>query len=277
MKILITGGNGNIAKMIRNNLLSDAYEIVNLSRYDLDVLNQFDIEKYLSENNFDVLVHTAILGGRRTKEENGDVTHKNLLMFENLLKFADKFKMIINFDSAAIYDRSTDILNRKETDLHTIPTDYYGFSKYNIFKRSLQYDNVFNFRIFNIYHVNEEPDRFIKNCFLAKKNGTNVTIFEDKYFDFVYEDDFIKIVKYYFDNMDNQVNLQKTINICYEKKYKLSDIAKIILDNDDSKINILNETSNNYSGNGSLLKSLNIDIMGLEDSLKKYESLFFTP
>ena len=277
MKILVTGGNGNIAKMIRHNLLSDSYEIVNLSRYDLDVLNQFDIEKYLSENKFDILVHTAILGGRRTKEENGDVTHKNLLMFENLLKFADKFKMIINFDSAAIYDRSTDILNRKECDLHTIPTDYYGFSKYNIFKRSLQYDNVYNFRIFNIYHVNEEPDRFIKNCFLAKKNGTNVTIFEDKYFDFVYEDDFIKIVKYYFDNIDNQMNLQKTINICYEKKYKLSDIAKIILNNDDSKINILNEKSNNYSGNGSLLKSLNIDIMGLEDSLKKYESLFFAP
>jgi hypothetical protein len=77
--------------------------------------------------------------------------------------------------------------------------------------------------------------------------------------------------------MDNQVNLQKTINICYDKKYKLSDIAKIILNNDDSKINILNEKSNNYSGNGSLLKSLNIDIMGLEYSLKKYESLFFTP
>ena len=277
MKILVTGGNGNIAKMIRNNLLSDSYEIVNLSRYDLDVLNQFDIEKYLSENKFDVLVHTAILGGRRTKEENGDVTHKNLIMFENLLKFADKFKMIINFDSAAIYDRSTDILNRKESDLHTIPTDYYGFSKYNIFKRSLQYDNVYNFRVFNIFHVNEEPDRFIKNCFLSKKNGTNVTIYEDKYFDFVYEDDFIKIVKYYFDNMDNQVNLQKTINICYDKKYKLSDIAKIILNNDDSKINILNEKSNNYSGNGSLLKSLNIDIMGLEYSLKKYESLFFAP
>jgi len=54
-------------------------------------------------------------------------------------------------------------------------------------------------------------------------------------------------------------------------------IAKMILDNDDSKINILNPKSNNYSGNGSLLKSLNIDIMGLEDSLKKYESLFFAP
>jgi len=273
MKILITGGNGNIAKMIRQNLLSETCEIVNLSRSELDVLNQFDIEKYLSKNKFDILVHTAILGGRRTKEENGDVTHKNLVMFENLIKFADKFKMIINFDSAAIYDRSTDILNRKETELYTIPTDYYGFSKYNIFKRSQQYSNIFNFRIFNIFHVNEEPDRFIKKCFSSKKNGENVTIYEDKYFDFVYEDDFIKIIKHYFDNVDNQVNLQKTINICYEKKYKLSDIAKIILD-DDSKINILNNNPMNYSGDGSLLDSLQINLIGLEDSLKKYESLY---
>jgi len=271
MKILITGGNGNIAKMIRKNLLSKDYEIVNLSRNDLDVLNEEKIEKYLSENKFDILVHTAILGGRRTKEENGDVTHKNLLMFENLLKFANKFKMIINFDSAAIYDRSSDILNRKESELFTIPTDYYGFSKYVIYNRSKQYNNVFNFRIFNIFHVNEEPDRFIKSCFLAKKNGTNVKIFEDKYFDFVYEDDFIKIVKHYFDNYEKLEILQKTINICYEEKYKLSDIAKIILDQDDSRINILDNCSMNYSGDGSLLKLLNINLNGLEENLKNYE------
>jgi len=169
MKVLITGGNGNIAKMIKNNLSSESCEITNLSRNDLNVLNQFDIEKYLSENTFDILVHTAILGGRRTKEENGDVTHNNLVMLENLLKFSDKFKMIINFDSAAIYDRSTDISNRKESDLHTIPNDYYGFSKYLIYQRSLQYKNVYNFRIFNIFHLNEEPDRFTKSCFNAKK------------------------------------------------------------------------------------------------------------
>ena len=272
MKILITGGNGNIAKMIRNNLLSNDYEITNLSRTDLNVLDFEEIKKYLSENSFDALVHTAILGGRRTKEENGDVTHKNLVMFENLLYFADKFKMIINFDSAAIYDRSTDILNRKEEDLYTIPTDYYGFSKYNIFKRSLHHKNVYNFRIFNIFHVNEEPDRFIKSCFLAKKNNTHVTIFEDKFFDFVYENDFVKIVKFYFDNVDSQINLQKTINICYEKKYKLSDIANIILE-DHSKINIIKNNSMNYSGNGTLLKSLNIDLLGLENSLKTYSKL----
>ena len=272
MKVLITGGNGNIAKMIKRNLSCEVYEIKNLSRNDLNVLDQVDIEKYLSENVFDILVHTAILGGRRTKEENGDVTHNNLLMLENLLKFADKFKMIINFDSAAIYDRNTDILDRKESELHTIPTDYYGFSKYLIYQRSLHYDNVYNFRIFNIFHVNEEPDRFIKSCFNAKKNNTEITIFEDKYFDFVYEDDFVKIIKYYFDNVCFPEKLIKTINICYEKKYKLSEIANLII-NDSTKINILDSTSlnKNYSGDNKLLRSLNIELLGLENSLKIYE------
>jgi GDP-L-fucose synthase len=273
MKILITGGNGNIAKMIKNNLQGSSYEITNLARNDLNVLNQHDIEKYLNEHNFDVLVHTAILGGRRTKEENGDVTHYNLLMLENLLKYSHKFKMIINFDSAAIYDRSTDILNRKECDIYTIPTDYYGFSKYVIYQRSLQYNNVYNFRIFNIYHTNEEPDRFIKSCFNAEKNKKPITIFEDKYFDFVYEDDFVKIVKYYFDNVDNPNKLLKTINICYEKKYKLSEIAKLIIKNENLiMIENSNVSNKNYSGNNSLLKSLNIELLGLEESLIMYKN-----
>ena len=45
MKILVTGGNGNIAKMVRKNLLSATYEITNLSRYDLNVLSLKEIEK----------------------------------------------------------------------------------------------------------------------------------------------------------------------------------------------------------------------------------------
>jgi nucleoside-diphosphate-sugar epimerase len=275
MKILITGGNGNIAKMIRNNLNSISYEIINLSRTDLNVLDQFAIERYLKENNFDILVHTAILGGRRTKEETGEVTHLNLLMLENLLKFADRFKMIINFDSAAIYDRSTDILERKEEDLHTIPTDYYGFSKYVIYQRSLSYINMYNFRIFNIFHTNEEADRFIKSCFLAEKNNTDITIYEDKYFDFMHEDDFIKIIKYYFDNLDNQKVLEKTINICYNKKYRLSDIAKLILNHHD-KIKIIKENSDkNYSGNDNKLSKLNIEFAGLEKSIHMYKEKLF--
>jgi UDP-glucose 4-epimerase len=271
MRILITGGNGNLAKIINKHLLSE-FEIVCITRKDFDLLNFQELTNYLSGNKFDVLIHTAISGGRRTKEETGEVVYHNLLMFENLMKFADKFKLIINFDSGAIYDRSTDIYCKKEDEALNIPVDYYGFSKYMIYNRSLQYNNVVNFRIFNIFHVNEEPDRFIKSCFLAKRMGTNVTIFEDKYFDFMYEDDFIKIIKYYIDYYSEK--LPKTFNLSYTNKYKLSDIANMILNNKEQIVIMDSSCSKNYCGDGKLLTSLSIELDGLEDSLKKYADKF---
>lgn len=272
MRVLITGGNGNIAKMIRNNL-SFKYEIVAPARAELNILSFSEVKNFLENNDFDILVHTAISGGRRTKDENGDVTHFNLLMWENILKYADRFKMIINLDSGAIYDRSTDILNRSEDDIFTVPNDYYGFSKYLIYQRSLQYKNVFNFRIFNIFHINEEKDRFIKACFLAKKNGTDVNIFEDKYFDFMYEDDFVKIVDFYFENVLTPEKLQKTINICYDDKYKLSQIAEFVFGSSSEQIKVVkNELNNNYCGKNTNLKKLNINLSSLKESLLVYES-----
>jgi nucleoside-diphosphate-sugar epimerase len=267
MKILITGGKGNIATIIKNNLHTK-YDISNPSHQELDILDIYQITEYLKDKHFDILIHTAILGGRRTKSDDYDIVYKNLLMFENLMKFADQFKMIINLDSAAIYDRSTDIFNRTESELFTIPNDFYGFSKYLIYQRTLNYSNIYNFRIFNIFHTNEEPDRFIKSCFLAKNNNTNITIFQDKYFDFVYETDFIKILNYYIISY-NKNNLHKTINICYKEKYKLSDIAKKIVP-EENIIILSDDLTNNYSGDGGLLDSMNIILDGLDISLKHY-------
>jgi len=273
--ILITGGNGNLAKMIKTQLSSE-FKITCITRNEFDILDTKAVSNYLSNsnNNFDVLIHTAISGGRRGKEETGEVVYQNLLMFENIMLFSHKFQLIINFDSGAIYDRSTDIYCKKETDLLSIPVDYYGFSKYLIYKRSLQHKNVVNFRIFNIFHLNEEPNRFIKSCLLAKKNGTNITIFQDKFFDFMYEDDFIRIVRHYINNFSN--NLPKTFNLSYTNKYKLSEIALMIINNKDQIEIIDGSCSNNYCGNGNMLDNLCIGLNGLESGLKKYEELFLS-
>jgi nucleoside-diphosphate-sugar epimerase len=274
VRILITGGNGNLSKIIKNHL-SNEHEIISLSRNEIDISNFKEVEDYFSKNtNFDILIHSAIVGGRRTKQENYDVVYKNLSMFENMIKFAHLFKLIINFDSGAIYDRETDIYNRDESDLLTIPKDYYGFSKYIIYKRSLSYDNLFNFRIFNIFHTNEEPDRFIKSCFISKLSNSPVTIFQDKYFDFMYEDDFVKIMRHYINNCNSTNNLVKTFNLSYKEKYKLSDIAKMILKN-NSMIDIINPSlTNNYCGDSSQLDQMNIKLDGLEKSLQKYETKY---
>ena len=269
IKILITGGNGNIAQMIKRNL-GDKYDITNATRNELDLLNYGNMSTYFDNNSYDVVIHTAILGGRRTKSENGEISHKNILMFENLLKFYNKFKMIINLDSGAIYDRAGDIFCRKEDDLFTVPTDYYGFSKYVIHERSRAFNNVFNFRIFNVFHKNEEPDRFIASCFNANKTGEKLVIFEDKFFDFIYEDDFIKIVDYYVKNVDKTYILLDTINIGYNEKYRLSDIALLIINNHDL-IEVKNiEMKHNYCGDCSRLTNLPIKLDGLEKSLELY-------
>ena len=275
MKILLTGGNGNIANIIKKYLKND-YEITALSRDDLNILNLIDIKKYLDNNYFDILIHTAIEGGRRTISDNYNSFYNNMIMFENLMKFNNKFKMIINLDSGAIYNRETNILNRKENELFTIPTDFYGFSKYCIYQRTLLYSNIFNFRIFNIFHLNEENDRFIKLCFLSKNSNNNIIIQEDKYFDFFYEIDFIKIIKYYFDSINDLFKLEKTINISYKEKYKLSEIAEIII-KDKQKIVISNIGINNYSGNSDYLYKYNIKFLEMENSLYDYEqNLYYT-
>ena len=268
--ILVTGGNGNIAQMIKNNL-GDKYDITNASRSELDLLDFTNMSTYFDNNLFDVVIHTAILGGRRTKSENGEISHMNILMFENLIKFTKKFKMIINLDSGAIYDRAGDIFCRKEDELFTVPTDYYGFSKYVIHKRSCSFINIFNFRIFNVFHKNEEPDRFIASCFNANKTGEKLVIFEDKFFDFIYEDDFVKIVDYYVKNMDKTYILLDTINIGYNEKYRLSDIARLIINNHDL-IEVKNsEMKHNYCGDCTRLSHyLQIKLDGLEKSLKLY-------
>jgi len=267
MKILITGGNGNIAKIIKNNL-NDKHNIIALSRNELDILDFEKVKKYLDNNAFDVLIHTAVSGGRRTKIDSDNCFYVNLLMFENLTKFADKFKIIINLDSAAMYNRESDILNRKEDELFTIPKDFYGLSKYVIYKRTLSYSNIYNFRIFNIFHSNEEENRFIKACFIAKNNNTTIRIYEDKFFDFFYEKDFINVLSFYIDSINKQEILHKTINLSYKKKYKLSDIAKLIHNNIDI---IKSDSNNNYCGNNNLLESYNLQLIGLENSFNYYK------
>jgi dTDP-4-dehydrorhamnose reductase len=66
LNILITSGNGNIAKLIVKNLKSK-YNITSLSKNELNILNYNEIKNLLDKNDFDILIHTAIIGGRRIK------------------------------------------------------------------------------------------------------------------------------------------------------------------------------------------------------------------
>jgi len=271
MHILITGGNGKLASILKTSL-SNLHNIESPGRAEMDMIDMESVKQYLQNKTFDIVIHTAIQGGRRTKPDTIEQVYNNLLMLENLLWFKDNFKMILNLDSGAIYNRAEDIFKRKETDIHSIPKDYYGFSKYIIYQRSLACDNFFNLRIFNVFHGDEEDDRFIKRCINVANNGGILEIYENKYFDFFYKDDFVSVVNHYIDNVSNKEKLFKTLNLCYEEKYTLSDIAKMIIGNDADKQIIVHDDKReyNYCGDNSLLKSMNIKLGDINDSFKNY-------
>jgi nucleoside-diphosphate-sugar epimerase len=272
MHILITGGNGNIATILKTSL-SFLHNVESPGRAEMNMLDMDNIKQYLQNKTFDVVIHTAIQGGRRTNPDTLEHVYNNMLMLENLLWFKDRFKMILNLDSGAIYNRAEDIFERKECDIYSIPKDYYGFSKYMIYQRGLACDNFFNMRIFNIFHELEEPDRFIARCVNIAKNGGVLEIYENKYFDFFYNDDFVSVVKHYVDNIDNKEKLFKTLNLSYEEKYTLADIAKMIIgpDVEDKQIIVHNDKrEHNYCGDNSRLKSMNIELVGIVDSIIKY-------
>ena len=63
MKILITGGNGNIAKIIKNNLTNNIEEhTFNAPGRDkLNLLDAHMVKDFMEHNDFDICFHTCIL------------------------------------------------------------------------------------------------------------------------------------------------------------------------------------------------------------------------
>lgn len=271
MNILITGANGfigsNITKLLSKNVNFNFFKV---DRNNIDLFSLNNIERYIEENQIDTVIHCAIEGGNRLKEDTCEMFYKNLLMYENLIKFNHKYKMFINFGSGAEFDRRYDISNVNEHDMfNIIPTDFYGLSKNIISKLSVNYCSSINLRIFGCFYHNELSTRFIKNNINNYINHKPIIIHQDRYMDFFYMEDLVNVI----DHLLNNPQLKhKDINMSYLKKYKLSDIANIINELSSHKVDIIIENKNsgfNYTGNGQLLDNLNLKLKNLQLGIKE--------
>ena len=120
MKILITGGNGYVAKSLYN-AFKDQYNVTSITRQDFDLTDSSETIKYFSDKYFDIVIHCAIVGGSRLKSEDSSIIDQNLQMYYNLLSCKNKYNKFINFGSGA------------ETHFDTP----YGWSKNIIYKSFL--------------------------------------------------------------------------------------------------------------------------------------------
>lgn len=268
MKILITGSNGFIASNISSYLKN--YDVVRLSRTELDLTNQKLVNSFFDKNYFDVVLNTSVVGGRRLIQDSEKVFYDNVCMMMNLLQNKSRYKKLINFGSGAELDRSQNIDDNISSHNDCFPVDYYGLSKNIIARISDSEKNIYNLRIFNVFEHNEEKNRMIASNILNYINHKSIIINQDRYVDFIYMCDLMKILESYIVNG----NMPKTFDCVYSKKYKLSDIAKIINNLSNYKVNIEIIDKNpglSYCGK---YENIGLDFEGLEKGIRNIYEKF---
>ena len=127
------------------------HTVFSTCRKTLDVSKEDEVNAFFQKYKVDVVLHTAIKGGRRNQTDTMANLLENLKMFNNLHNQADSYKLMISFGSGA----------EKNLD------NFYGVAKNAIAKEIENHDgNIINMRLFGCFGPSESNDRFMKNSFL---------------------------------------------------------------------------------------------------------------
>jgi nucleoside-diphosphate-sugar epimerase len=252
LKILITGGNGYIAKSIHSYLYSK-YDITLASRADLDLTHREKTIQYFSDKYFDIVIHTAVMGGSRLNPfEDPKITFSNLSLYDNLMRCRNKFNNLIHFGSGA----------EDKAD------GYYGFSK-RIINQLMKLDpKSANVKIYAVFDENELDTRFIKGNILRYINREDIVIHQDKKMDFFYMKDLISLIEWLINQREDEFPIQE-INCSYLKKTTLTQIAEIINSLSNYKVNIKIENKEKGDDYCNMHPVMPFHLTGLEQGIKE--------
>jgi GDP-L-fucose synthase len=267
MKILITGKAGFIGSHLFE-FLSIHHDVISLSKNELNLINRGDVYNYLQNNKFDIIIHTAVIGGKTGNNDGPEVLYDNITMVFNLLHSKHSSTKLITFTSGYELDKNIH-LSSSEDFTHHYPLDYYGMSKNIISRICKEYQDVYIFRLFGVYGEYEKDNRFIKKNILNYINNKPINIIQDRYLDFIYVDNIVKIVNYYVNNIND--DLDHFVDITLPKKYKLTEIVNIINSLDKYKVKIIIHKKGydlEYIGDSNYFTHLIPDYITLEEGIK---------
>lgn len=266
MKILITGSEGYLGRNISLEL-KKKHTIYEPKRAQLDFTDSKKVENYFKDNFFDWVIHCAIIGGRRLDKDDPNTTYNNLKMFFNIMRNKKNFSNLINFSSGAEFDRLSSVDHKSNNLDDSFPLDYYGMSK-NIISRIIKGHPYTNLRLYGLFGPDEDDDRFIKMCINRSKSAQKLVINNDKFFDFFYVKDLIEILKQIISGKFKLNN--HDLDLVYNDKFKLSQIASFINELSGNKSEILIQDYSSKSYTGTYNRSLeSINLIGLKGGIKE--------
>jgi nucleoside-diphosphate-sugar epimerase len=229
--ILLLGANGFIGKNLNEHLkiFPEKYEVDSPPSDQFDASSEEIVKKWLENKYYDVVIHSAVYNPRvGEKKDASSELDKNLRMYFNFERYQDLFGKMLYFGSGAEYDKRGDIKSVKEGDSgNGIPHNDYGLYKYIINKSISSSQNIINLRVFGLFGKYENwKNTFISGaCCKAIKN-LPITIRQDVYFDYLYINDFCKIVKWFIDN-DAKF---KDYNVTSGERITLKSIASMVIE-----------------------------------------------
>lgn len=228
-KILILGANGFVGKNLKEYLsqFADEYILQTPSSKELNLLNEKDVKNYLNDNYFDVVINAAVCNPiRGNRIDNQTELEQDLRMYYVLKKYNNLYGKMLYFGSGAEFDKTEDIVAVTENDFNNnIPLTQYGLAKYIIGQDIESSKNIYNLRIFGLFGKYENwRTTFISGACCKALKGLPITIRQNVYFDYMYIDDFCKIIKWFIDNESKH----HTYNITTGKKVDLVTIAETI-------------------------------------------------
>lgn len=266
MRILITGGSGFIARNLSEKL-NDKYELSVYGSKELNLLDSVKVFEFIKKNKFDVVIHTATYDAapKHSIKDPTKVLENNLRMFFNVVRCSKHFGKMIYFGSGAEFDREfwEPKMEEKYFDKH-VPTDQYGFSKYIMTKYLESCKNIYNLRLFGVFGKYDDwKTRLIPNVCYQTLVDKSVVIDQNKYVDFLYVDDLVRIVDWFINNQPKN----NVYNVCTGKVIDFVTILKkiISLSNESVTFKITKKgLGKEYSGDNNLL-------------LRELKEFIFTP
>ena len=271
--ILITGSTGRIGLNLIEQLDRKKYNLLTPKHKELDLLDDSAASKYFKKNKIDVVVNCALVGGSRNEEYVNNMVSVNLKMFFNIVRNKKYFKKMIHIGSGAEYDKSRPLIKVKEEEFDKmIPKDDYGFFKYICSKYIESTDNIICLRIFGLYGKYEDYKlKFVSESICKNILGLPIIINKNVYFDYVYMNDFIKIIEYFINNSAKY----KFYNVGKGKKINILTIAKSVNKIADKKSEIIVKNkglNNEYTcDNSRLMKEIkNFKFTDFDQSLKEF-------
>lgn len=269
--ILLTGSGGFIGKHLKKYFKE--YNLFTPRSFELNLLDGLSVKTYIETNKINFIIHSASCGVRITADATiEDVAKPNLEMFNNLADCVNPNCPMITLGSGAEYDKSRPLHKIEEEDFgKSIPKDPYGYSKYLISKEIEKRENILNLRIFGIYGQGEDVSR-VTSCIINDNlNHRPITLNQNVVFDFIWIDDFCKIVEHFIEKPTKE----KFINVSPTESIQIVDLANIVNAFSDfkSEIIIKNEGLNKeYTGDNNKLinevKSFNFT--SYEDGMKTF-------